>query len=353
MNKAWLAACLVILVAGCSSAPEAPPAPPILVPVFYGTDRMAIPAAEPEDTYGAERGPQTFGLAQVSIPPEHETGQLEEPSVINLEFSEESDRHVVLQSLTPTPQPTFLTALQRQIRNTGNNAVFIFIHGYNVSFAQAARRTAQISYDLDWQGTAVLYSWPSANDTNSYDTDRESAVAAAQDLAAFIETVAVYSGAAQVHVIAHSMGNEPLLAALALNAASTSATGVPLLDQVVLAAPDVAADEFSQLIVQAAPAAKHFTLYVSEGDTALRASALFHDVPRAGDSSEGVLILPGVDTIDATAAESDMVGHSYYGENRAILADIFSLLKTGMPPDKRFGLQAADSDGQKYWILQP
>ena len=36
-----------------------------------------------------------------------------------------------------------------------------------------------------------------------------------------------------------------------------------------------------------------------------------------------------------------MVGHSYYGESRAILADIFSLLKTGMPPDKRFGLQAA------------
>ena len=353
MNKAWLAACLVTLVAGCNSAPDAPPAPPILVPVFYGTDRMAIPAAEPEDAYGAERGPQTFGLAQVSIPPEHETGQLEGPSVINLEFSEESDRHVVLQSLTPTPQPIFLSALQRQIRDTGNNAVFIFIHGYNVSFAKAARRTAQIAYDLDWQGTAVLYSWPSANDTNSYDTDRESAVAAAEDLAAFIETIAVYSGAAQVHVIAHSMGNEPLLAALALNAASTSATGVPLLDQVVLAAPDVAADEFSQLIVRAAPAAKHFTLYVSEGDTALQASALFHDVPRAGDSSEGVLILPGVDTIDATAAESDMVGHSYYGENRAILADIFSLLKTGMPPDKRFGLQAADSGGQKYWILQP
>ena len=120
--------------------------------------------------------------------------------------------------------------------------MFIFVHGYNVSFAEAARRTAQIAYDLDWQGTAVLYSWPSATDTNSYDSDRENAVAAAQDLAAFIETVAVYSGAAQVHVIAHSMGNEPLLAALALNAASTSATGVPLLDQVVLAAPDVAAD---------------------------------------------------------------------------------------------------------------
>ena len=256
-------------------------------------------------------------------------------------------------TLTPTPQPTFLDALQRQIRETGNKAVFIFIHGYNVSFAEAARRTAQIAYDLDWQGTAMLYSWPSHADTDSYDADRENAIAAAQDLAAFIETVAVYSGAAQVHVIAHSMGNEPLLAALALNAASTSATGVPLLDQVVLAAPDVAADQFGQLIVRAALSAQHFTLYVSEGDAALQASSLLSDVARAGDASEGVLILPGVDTIDASAAESDMVGHSYYGESRAILADIFSLLKTGMPPDQRFGLHAADSAGQKYWILQP
>src|SRR5512134_2852827 len=127
MQKTFLLFGGLMLFAGCSSAPDTLPAPPILVPVFYGTDRMAIPAAEPEDAYGAERGPQTFGLAQVSIPPEHETGQLEEPSVINLEFSEESDRHVVLQSLTPTPQPIFLTALQRQIRDTGNNAVFIFI----------------------------------------------------------------------------------------------------------------------------------------------------------------------------------------------------------------------------------
>src|SRR5262245_20309092 len=304
----------LLLVAGCSSAPDAPEKPPAMVPVFYGTDRLATSAAEPEETYSAERGPQSFGIAQVSIPPDHETGRIEEPDYLSLEFSPQADRHVILQAITPTAEPTFIEALQRNIRDTGNNAVFIFVHGYNVSFAEAVRRTAQIAYDLGWQGTAVLYSWPSAADTNSYDSDRTNAVAAAQDLAGFIESVAVYSGAAQVHVIAHSMGNEPLLAALALNAASTSASGVPLLDQVVLAAPDVAADAFSQLVVQAAPAAQHFTLYVSNGDSALQASGFLNDMARAGDSSESVLILPGVDTIDASAAESDIVGHSYYGE---------------------------------------
>lgn len=349
MCKTILSLGAILLLAGCTSAPEPHP---VLVPVFYGTDRMGASASEPEEFYGTDRGPQSFGLAEVSMPPEHQLGRIEEPSLINFEFSAQPARHVVLKSLTPKPEASFIAALQQHIRETGNHAVFIFVHGYNVSFAEAARRTAQIAYDLEWQGTAIFYSWPSHADTNIYDSDRENALAAAADLAAFIETVAVYSGAAQVHVIAHSMGNEPVLAALVHNAASTGATGVPLVDEVVLAAPDVAADELGPLVARAAGAARRFTLYVSQNDTALYASSLLNEKPRAGDSSAGVLILPGVDTIDASAAESDMIGHSYYGESRVILADVFSLLRTGMPPDKRFGLHPAES-GQKYWILKP
>jgi len=352
MNKALLFACLVLSVSGCSSAPEAPEPQPVVVPVFYGTDRVGIAADDPEEVYGADRGPQSFGLAEISMPPDHQVGQIEEPSLIALEFSAQATRHVVLKSLTPKPEAPFIAALQQHIRETGNHAVFIFVHGYNVSFAEAARRTAQIAYDLEWDGTPIFYSWPSHADTNIYDSDRENALVAATDLAAFIEMVAVYSGAAQVHVIAHSMGNEPVLAALGRYAASTGATGVPLVDEVVLAAPDVAADELGPLVASARGAARHFTLYVSENDTALYLSSLLNEKPRAGDSSAGVLILPGVDTIDASAAESDMVGHSYYGENRAILADVFNLLKTGMSPDKRFGLHPADG-GQKYWVLKP
>lgn len=352
MNKALPLAALVLLMSGCGSAPEAEPQP-VLVPVFYGTDRLATATEDFDEVYGAARGLFSFGMAEVSMPPDHRVGQIEEPSLISFEFSAAAERHVVLQKLTPAPQPAFLAALQRQVRETGNDSVFIFVHGYNVSFAEAMRRTAQIADDLDWQGTSILYSWASHGDIDVYDGDRENALAAIKDLSAFIETVAVYSGAARVHVIAHSMGSEPLLAALAKHAESTSATGVPLVDEVVLAAPDVAADEFTVLVARARPAARHFTLYVSDNDDALAISSLLNSNPRAGDSSDGPLVLPGVDTIDASAAEADSVGHSYYGESRAILADVFSLLKTGMPPDQRFGLHPAEADGKKYWILRP
>jgi esterase/lipase superfamily enzyme len=344
---------LALLLAGCVGDPIPSVEPPTRLAVYFGTDRAAFAATDLEDRYGAERGPLAYGLAEVSIPGGHEAGQIESPSLISFEFSEQADRHVVLQGIQPAPRAEFLAALQRNIRETDNESVFIFVHGYNVAFAEALRRTAQIAHDLDWRGTAILYSWPSHADTGSYGGDRENALWATRDLQAFIETVAVYSDAAKVHLIAHSMGNEPTLAALARLAQSTGFAGVPLLDEVVLAAPDVAADEFTAKIAQAAPTARRFTLYVSANDTALYASSFVNDKPRAGDSSGGVLVLPGVDTIDASAADSDLVGHSYYGESRAILADVFALLKTGSPADRRAGLRAAQNDAGGYWVLAP
>ncbi len=35
------------------------------------------------------------------------------------------------------------------------------MHGYNTSFDNALYRTAQIAYDLDFDGATFLYSWPS------------------------------------------------------------------------------------------------------------------------------------------------------------------------------------------------
>src|SRR5262245_1600136 len=224
MKNALALAALVLLLSGCGSVPETPDPQPVLVPVFYGTDRMATTAENFDELYGSARGLLSFGMAKVSMPPDHRVGRIEEPSLISLEFSAATDRHVVLQGLAPMPQADFLAALQQQVRETGNDSVFIFVHGYNVSFAEAMRRTAQIADDLDWRGTSILYSWTSHDDIDVYDDDHENALAAVKDLSAFIETVAVYSGAARVHLIAHSMGSEPLLTALARHAESTSAT---------------------------------------------------------------------------------------------------------------------------------
>ncbi len=50
----------------------------------------------------------------------------------------------------------------------------VFIHGYNTSFDFAIYRTAQVAYDLKFDGAAFAYSWPSGGGLASYTYDRES-----------------------------------------------------------------------------------------------------------------------------------------------------------------------------------
>ena len=66
----------------------------------------------------------------------------------------------------------------------------VFVHGFNTSFEHALFRTAQIAYDIKFDGAPFLYSWPSkgALSSQDYSYDRESAGAAEPYLRQFLET---------------------------------------------------------------------------------------------------------------------------------------------------------------------
>ena len=49
----------------------------------------------------------------------------------------------------------------------------VFVHGYNNRFDDALYRTAQIAYDLKYDGAPFLYSWPSVRGISGYPYDRE------------------------------------------------------------------------------------------------------------------------------------------------------------------------------------
>jgi len=44
------------------------------------------------------------------------------------------------------------------------------------------------------------------------------------------------------------------------------------------------------------------------------------------------MVIPGVESIDASAVETDLVGHSYYAEARSVLADLFDVVRDIGPP---------------------
>jgi esterase/lipase superfamily enzyme len=149
--------------------------------------------------------------------------------------------------------------------------------------------------------------------------------------------VAKQTGAKSVSIIAHSMGNQPLLDVLK-DMKGAAPKGV-VINQVILAAPDVDADSFADLAEAMNGLAKGVTLYAASNDRALIVSRNFWGHYRAGDvPAGGPLVLPGIDTIDVTAASTDVfaLNHSGYAQNSQLLDDIGELIETGKrPPELR------------------
>ena len=302
-------------------------------------------------SYGPERGKLQLGTCEVSIPKLHEVGQLESPSVLRLEFREDTSRHVVLLGVQREQADRFYADLHDCVGRSQHKSAFVFVHGYNVSFEDAARRTAQIAYDLKFDGAPIFFSWPSQAGILQYTVDENNVSWSAPHLLNFLIEVARQSGAERIHLIAHSMGNRALTAALR-DLSLMKMPDMPSFNEVILTAPDIDADTF---INDVAPAivktAQRVTLYASSNDEALIISKKVHGYPRAGDSGSQLIVLRGIDTVDVSAVDTSLIGHTYYGDNSSVLADIFELLNASRPADQRRWLRPERLGLLRYWVF--
>jgi esterase/lipase superfamily enzyme len=289
-----------------------------------------------------------FGVCQVTIPEIHVPGHLESPSLfMRFELKADPSKHIVLAKTEQLEREEFFKKLHANMDQNGKN-LLVFIHGYNVSFEDAARRTAQMAVDLEFHGAPVFYSWPSHNDWYRYPDDALNIQASVGQIRAFLEQLARDSGAEAIHLVAHSMGNVGLTQALA-----KLESDEPLFHQVILAAPDIDAGVFKEQIApRITGKAKRVTLYTSKTDLALLASRYFNQGHRVGDSSQGVVVFPGIETIDATSIDSSLLGHSYYGSSINVLEDIGNLLKD-LPITNRNYLEMQPNQTPPYWSFAP
>jgi len=277
-------------------------------------------------------------------------GALEAPSILRLEFRNDPSKHVVLLTVDLLGQSDFLVALRSRLASDQESHALVFVHGYNVNFEDAARRTAQISYDLGFKGVPILYSWPSQGAIHKYLEDDANSTWSANHLEHFLELLAKNTNGKKVFLIAHSMGGKLLTESLARLAQRLPAL-VPTFAEVVLAAPDIDAGYLRDTLApRMLKAGANITLYASSEDVALRASRLFRgDLPRAGEAGQRLTLIPGIRTIDASGMGTDFLNHSYVVENRSILSDIFHLLRGSSSPNYRAGLVDAQSGGITYW----
>ena len=212
----------------------------------------------------------------------------------------------------------------------------VFIHGYNVTFEDAARRTAQMAFDLKFDGAAVMYSWPARGDLLDYLRDGTAARQTEPNAVQFLLAVAREAGVQQLHLVAHSMGNRVLTETLKRIADEGPPGALTNVNQVVLTAPDIDANVFRRDIVpRIAGAAQRITIYTSADDNALKASRRLHGFPRLGEGGATAFPdYPNIDVVDATGIDTSLLGHSYYGECQPVLGDL-RLVLGGIPANQR------------------
>lgn len=345
--------------------PEAGTAEWDVVPVFYGTDRNRRDAPK-RIAYGSDRAKRVeLGRALITIPKIHQVPKIERPWEIKVPYldwklygeDEDPRKHFTIKDLRAMPRAEMLLHVRQRLAASSafKGQAIVFVHGYNNAFDDALYRAAQVAYDLNFDGATFLYSWPSGSGIEKYLYDRASAAQSEPHLTEFLEMVLNESGAQQVSLIAHSMGNQLLLQVLRhLKARNPGIAG--RINQVILAAPDVDRDEFEYLAGEIRGVARGVTMYASSNDLALQVARRFAgDKPRAGDvpSDIGPSIVDGLDTIDVSALSTDYlaINHSFYAERTPLLRDIELVLKYGIrPPDKRFPVfEAVQAAKGSYW----
>lgn len=306
------------------------------VDVYYGTNRKPTPALGNNKQYGGERhreGPMEYGRTTISIPLHHKIGVVERPKWYKLEFSESPKKHVVIVELDKMEREDFFASVGASAEARPRNEALLFIHGFNVAFDDAIRRTGQIAYDLDFGGVALAFSWPSQSSLKAYTVDEANAEWSIPHLTRFLLDLEENTEIDKIHVIAHSMGTRVLSYALA----NATDEGFDLdLNNVILAAPDIDVDIFKeQILPKITDSADKMTMYASSDDTALKVSQTIHGNARLGLSGAALNVFEGMDTVNASGIDTSMIGHGYYGSQKVVVRDIFNLVIHGLEPLKR------------------
>jgi esterase/lipase superfamily enzyme len=402
LNRGFLA--LVLILTGCAGARVMMPTPNVLldptrdfysgleselkrteVPLFYVTDRA--PETDPEGglRYGYERSSSVaFGSAVVDLGVDLTWEQLLAASrtqrrlaPVKLELRGLSE--IVRTPETPLPfrevdgriveEPelaaqreqaieVFRRHLVRRLELTPRKEVFVFVHGYNNTFADACFAMAELWHFLGRIGVPIVYTWPAGYPgLFGYTYDRESSEFTVYHLRTALRLIASYPEVEKIHLISHSRGTDVALAAV--RELTIAARGAGLdprkefkIHNFILAAPDLDVQVAAVRIIgdKIPLSVQRLTIYTSPEDKAIGVATKLFASPRGRIGKFGEEQLTGgikaaVDystanlaIVNFTTAEGaigslgDRYGHSYFRDAPAVASDVVLILRDDLDP---------------------
>lgn len=338
--------------------------------VWYGTNRKPVNPRNIAKGFGAESDERIhYGACQVTIPKSHRFGELGSPwwerwffmfdDRLKLQDTHALSREMYWASMHAALAQALAKPAGKELRNERD--ILVYLHGFNVSFEEAALRAAQIGFDLNFPGVTAFYSWPSRGDLMGYDEDGEMVQASEAFICQYFDELLEHSGAERIHVLVHSMGNRGMLRVLKhlvekranVEASGASKAGLSKFGQIILAAPDVDSLLFEAAALAYPQISDRTTMYVSATDLALASSMIVNRTNRAGFTPP-ITVVKGIDTIEVSNIDVSLLGHSYFAEAEPVLYDIRELILThgAMIPRSRMEQVAAENPNEIYWRIR-
>jgi esterase/lipase superfamily enzyme len=225
--------------------------------VYFATNRMPDPASA--GVYGAQIVTDPTSVSYAVVP------------VSNVDLNDADGGQLgAITALTPG---NFSPTVQAEIETTGRN-LLVFIHGFDNSFESAIKRSA---FNREWfaasgvaeaDTTVLAFSWPSGGELfaslpdppdTAYRHDQDMAGRSSAHLASFLRNVLTLvdrtrRAGKRAFLLAHSMGNHALAAAIAGGVAPGGVT----YNEAILAAAD---DAECRHVSPARPGGSHLGLF--------------------------------------------------------------------------------------------
>lgn len=316
------------------------------IEVAFVTLRNRTGDEDPAKFFGGNRGEMQAGICRVTFSPFWGLEDLANSVPFYI-----PDEKIELTNIRRLRLANLYREVENFSRDRSGNLVLYF-HGYNIDFEKSCRRSALFQRALGLNERLLLFSWPADGNMLKYTWDEADLVWSVPYMASFLDELSARIGSARLDVVAHSLGARGVVQALVRMAYREQKD--PILNELILIAPDIDADIFQHELPRLSTVARRITVYVSDNDRALRLSQEVHGYRRLGQAGDQLRILDGIEMVDISALNNRRIsGHLYHLFNPEVIEDLIELLDQGKPADQRTLLMRSSRNGLPYWRLVP
>ncbi len=337
-----------------------------VVNIFYATVRNQDTKKE-----GVCFGPRladslTYGTMDVKINPSVRIGKM---------LPNKLKRRGILgmQDVAKFGYTEFMSKLSEAVKSSPHNSLLVLIFGYQDNFEATAIKAAYFAYLLDVNTPVLLFDWPGDQPftPGGYHKARMNANASGPYLGDLLAKIAREIRPAKMWVEASSLGCQVTCDAFEqMYAHADMADADTEITHVILAAPDVAKEEFDDEFKKEIVAlSDKVTAYVSSNDTALLMSSILDNKQKLGrmklkydqdqlDEASGMLYMKSLEpekysVIDVTPINTASYKHGYYLEAPEFYDDFYLRIFDKAPHMNR-NLYLVKHKGKiDLWVLQP